>query len=228
MTYISWSIQCAFYHCHRLKLFVYIKKWCRLGVFVPLQALALVEKADMGAEYFLGNTTYREILVSHNFHTISWRKLKSQFVFSSPEPKADWWAYSIGRPLSSVGVYECVSLFSNIFSFETTGPIESLFIANGPGHMTKMATMTIYDKNLLPIYDKNLLNSSSLEPKGWWPWNLVGSIGYSSTTRLVQMMTLGWPWPILWQGQIFSLLLLYGKKLLFFFRNFCSLWYQSW
>ena len=54
MTYISWTIQFAFYHCHRLKLFVYIKKWRRPGIFVPLQALALVEKADMGAEYFLG------------------------------------------------------------------------------------------------------------------------------------------------------------------------------
>ena len=39
---ISWSLDFAFYHCHRLKLFVYIKKWCRPGVFVPLQALALV------------------------------------------------------------------------------------------------------------------------------------------------------------------------------------------
>ena len=42
MTYISWSIEFAFYHCHRLKLFVYIKKWRWPGVFVPLQALALV------------------------------------------------------------------------------------------------------------------------------------------------------------------------------------------
>ena len=43
VTYILWSIDFAIYHCHRLKLFVYIKKWHRLGVFVPLQALALVE-----------------------------------------------------------------------------------------------------------------------------------------------------------------------------------------
>ena len=27
-------------------------------------------------------------------------------------------------------------------------------------------------------------------------------------------MTLGWPWPILQQGQIWSLMLLYGEKLL--------------
>ena len=42
MTYISWFIEFAFYHCHRLKLFVYIKKWRRPLVFLPLQAHALV------------------------------------------------------------------------------------------------------------------------------------------------------------------------------------------
>ena len=42
VTYISWSIDFTFYHCHRLKLFLYIKKCCWLGVFVSLQALALV------------------------------------------------------------------------------------------------------------------------------------------------------------------------------------------
>ena len=31
-----------FYHCHWLTLFLYIKKWCRPGVFVPMRALALV------------------------------------------------------------------------------------------------------------------------------------------------------------------------------------------
>ena len=62
-----------------------------------------------------------------------------------------------------------LSTFSNISS-ETTGPIEAKFhkepprvggtkvYSNGPGHMTKMAAM--------PIYGKNLKKSSSLEPKG--------------------------------------------------------------
>ena len=36
MTYISWSIDFAFYHSHQNTLFLYIKKWHRLGVFVPL------------------------------------------------------------------------------------------------------------------------------------------------------------------------------------------------
>ena len=63
-----------------------------------------------------------------------------------------------------------------------------------------------------PYMVKALKKSSSLEPKGWWPWNLVCSIGILSTAKFVQMMTLDWPWPILQQGQIWSLMLLYGKK----------------
>ena len=65
-------------------------------------------------------------------------------------------------------MYVCMSTFSNIFSSETTGPIEAKFhveppwdggtkvYSNGPGHMTKMAT--------IPIYGKNLKISSSPEP----------------------------------------------------------------
>ena len=136
-------------------------------------------------------------------------------LFSSPEPKAYWWAYRIGRPPSSVCL-SVVHTLLNIFSSETTGPIEAKFhmefpwdggrkvCSNDPGHMTKMAAML--------VYGKNLKKSSSPEPKGRWPWNLVCSIGCSSTTKFVQMMTLSWPWPILWQGQIWSLMLLYGKK----------------
>ena len=75
--------------------------------------------------------------------------------------------------------------------------------SNGPGHMTKMATTPIYGKNL---------KKSSPEPKGRWPWKLVCSLGCSSTTKFVLMMTLSWPWPILLQGQIWSLMLLYGIK----------------
>ena len=115
-----------------------------------------------------------------------------------------WWAYRIGRPPSYVVVHRPHSL--NIFSSETTGPIKVIFhmellwdggtkvCSKGPGHLTNMAAM--------PIYGKNLKKSSSAEPKGWWPWNLVCIIGCSSTTNFSQMMTLGWPWPILWQGQV--------------------------
>ena len=106
------------------------------------------------------------------------------------------------------------STFLNFFSLETARPIDDKFhvdhpwdggmkiCSNGPGHMTKMAAM--------PIYGKNIKNSS-LEPKGRWPWKLICSIKYSSTTKFVQMMPLGWP--ILRQSQIWSPMLLYGKKL---------------
>ena len=69
-------------------------------------------------------------------------------------------------------MYVVLSKFSNISS-ETTRPIEAKFhveppgdggmevCSNNTGHMTKMATM--------PIYGKNLKKSSSPEPKGHWP-----------------------------------------------------------
>ena len=83
---------------------------------------------------------------------------------------------------------------------------------NELGHMTNMAAM--------PIYGKNLKKSSSPEPIDWWPWNLVYSIVYESSTKFVQIMTLGWPWLILRQGQIWSHRLLYGKnwKLFIFWK----------
>ena len=51
VTYISWSIDFALYHCYRLKLFLYIKTWRWPGVFVPLWALALV--IDMVSSFHL-------------------------------------------------------------------------------------------------------------------------------------------------------------------------------
>ena len=52
------------------------------------------------------------------------------------------------------------------------------------GHMTKIATIPIYGKKTLKI-------SSSLEPKGQWPWDLVCSIGDVGPTRFAQMINLG-------------------------------------
>ena len=69
--------------------------------------------------------------------------------------------------------------------------------------MTNMAAM--------PIYIVKTLKYSSPEPKAD-DLDLVCNIGCSSATKFVQMMTLGWPRHILRQGQILSLILLYGKK----------------
>ena len=65
---------------------------------------------------------------------------------------------------------------------------------NELGHMTYMAAM--------PIYGKKLKKSSFPEAIDRWPWNLVCSIVYASTTKIVQIMILGGTWPILRQGQI--------------------------
>ena len=139
------------------------------------------------------------------------RVILIQHFISSPEPKAHWWAYRIGKPPSSV----CRPYSLNIFS-ETAWPIKVTFhmeppwdggmkvCSNGPGHMTKMATMPIYGKNLKKIFFSGTKRLMTLE---------VGmGIRCSSTTKFVQMMTLSWPWSISLQGQIWSLMLLYGKK----------------
>ena len=67
----------------------------------------------------------------------------------------------------------CRPPFSNVFSSETAWPIKAKFYVeppweggtkvciNGPGHMTKMAAM--------PIYGKNLKKPSSPEPAGGFP-----------------------------------------------------------
>ena len=72
------------------------------------------------------------------------------------------------------------------------------------GHMTKMAST--------PIYCKTLQKSSSPDSAGWFPRNLVCSIGDSTPSKFVQLMTLGWPWPILRHGQILWLWLYCKKK----------------
>ena len=76
--------------------------------------------------------------------------------------------------------------------------------------MTKMTVMPIYGKTPLKIFYP--------EPEGWWPWDLVCSIEDVGPTKLVQMMSLGWPWPTLCQGQIWFLMHLNGiffEKLFF-------------
>ena len=93
------------------------------------------------------------------------------------------------------------------------GRIEMKIYINELGHMTNMAAM--------PIYDKNLKKSSSPEPINRWLWNLVCSIVYESTTNDVQIMTLGWPWLSLSQGQIWE------KWKLLLFGNYCSFRSQS-
>ena len=88
---------------------------------------------------------------------------------------------------------------------------------NELGHMTNMLAML--------IYGKYLKKSSSPEPIDQWPWNLVCSIVDASTTKDLHIMTLGWLWPIVRQGQILSHRLLYGEKvkIIYFLETIAAL-----
>ena len=67
--------------------------------------------------------------------------------------------YQRSRSLIDLGPNLSDSIFLNFFSSVTTGQVEAKFhleppwdggmkaYSKGPGHMTKMATMPIYDKN---------------------------------------------------------------------------------
>ena len=81
-----------------------------------------------------------------------------------------------------------------------------------------------------PIYGKNLKKSSFSELIYRWPWNLVCSIVYASTTKIIQIMTLGWPWPILCQGQIWSLRFLSWAKVkfIYFFETIAAVLIDDW
>ena len=93
------------------------------------------------------------------------------------------------RSFTDVGPNHSESKLLNRFSSISTWPIKAKFYVEPPwdertkdcsnclGHMTKMATMS--------IYGKILKKSSPLESKGQWPWKLVCSIVYSSTTKSV-------------------------------------------
>ena len=102
--------------------------------------------------------------------------LEKAFI-SSPEPKAHRRANRIPMDPASVRPSSPVRpfTFSNVFSSETAWPIKAKFYVeppweggtkvyiNGPGHMTKMAAMPIYGKNL-----KNLLqNQKSYDLETW-------------------------------------------------------------
>ena len=69
-----------------------------------------------------------------------------------------------------------------------------------------------------PYMVKTLKKSSSPEPEGRWPWDLVCSIWDVRPTKFVQMMILCWPWPTLCQCQFCFLMQLNDKcfgKLIF-------------
>ena len=58
---------------------------------------------------------------------------------------------------------ETVESFEIIIHMKVYGSTGTKIGTNEFGHMTKMAAM--------PIYGKNLYKVSFQEPIGWWPWN---------------------------------------------------------
>ena len=141
-----------------------------------------IEKCNFYIKYFDKMLCWLTIPIF--FRAETW----NTYIFSSPEPSG-----SQGEPIvyPYSGVRRCrrCQQCLNIFSSETALPIKAKFYVeppweggtkvyiNGPGHMTKMAAM--------PIYGKNLLKSSSPEPEVLWSWNLACSIGDSSSTKFI-------------------------------------------
>ena len=83
-----------------------------------------------------------------------------------------------------------------------------------------------------PFMLKTLWKSSSPEPPEDCLETWYVALGTWGPSEFVQIMTLGWPWPILFQGQIWSLRLFNGQKwkmwIFFFFLNYCIVWAQNW
>ena len=200
MTYISWFNDFALYPetfwWLNLVLWDNESKWCNSLPHTTCNSQCPVYHGPVILLYYDGWASYFVIWVSVAQHISLFGQAHLQFkgcLVSLIYLLAYWWAGLCRRPHSL-----------NIFSSETTEPVNvkshmellwdggTKVSSNGPGHMIKVATM--------PIYGKNFKKSSSPEPKGRWPWNLVCSIGCLSTTKSVQMMTLDWSWPILWQG----------------------------
>ena len=79
------------------------------------------------------------------------------------------------------------STVSNFFCSETARPIEAEFHMDPPWDEENV--------QMFPVtwpcpYMVKTSKSSPSEPRGRWPWNLVYSIGYSSTTIIFRT----WPW----------------------------------
>ena len=77
--------------------------------------------------------------------------------------------------------------------------------ANCIGHMIKMATTPIYGKYLF------LWNQKANGLGTWYVALGMWALGY---VRFAQMLNLCWPWPTLWQDQIWFLMHFYMGKIL--------------
>ena len=89
--------------------------------------------------------------------------------------------------------------------FQTSSPLKQLGQLNsyfiwrllrmGERKFVQMVLVTWPRWPPRPYMVNTLKKSSSPEPEGRWPWDLVCSIWVVGPTKFVQMMILGWPWP---------------------------------
>ena len=125
--------------------------------------------------------------------------------FSSPEPKAPRWAISIPVTPASVVRPSVVRPSSVRQHFQTSSPLKPLDQLNsnfiwrllrmGEQKFVQMFLITWPRWPPCPYMVKTLKKSSSPEPEGRLPLDLVCSIRDVGPTKFVQMMILGWPWP---------------------------------
>ena len=89
--------------------------------------------------------------------------------------------------------------FQTSSSLKLLGQLNSYFIWRllrmGERKFVQMVLVTWPRWPPRPYMVKTLKKSSSPEPEGRWPWDLVCSIGVVGPTKFVQIMILGWPWP---------------------------------
>ena len=144
-------------------------------------------------------------------HWCTWLNIslkKLQLIFSTPEPKAHWWAYSIGMPPSSV-VHRCQH-------FQTSSPLKPLgqlkpnFIwsLHGLGERKFVQMVVVTSPRwppcpyMLKTFKSLLLQNRMAE---------IIEVWYTASTKLVQMKTPDWPLTFLLKGQIWFLMLFYRK-----------------
>ena len=104
------------------------------------------------------------------------------------------------------------SIFYNFFSLPTARPIETKFhvkppwdrwtkvCSNGPGHMTKMAAMPIYGKNL---NNDRIWNQQADDLESWY-----AALG----THVLPIFSKWRSCPFLRRGQIWPLMFYMGKR----------------
>ena len=95
-----------------------------------------------------------------------------------------------GHLLTFIQGHSDSTLFQTSFAQKQLGRLKPNFICGLHGMWGMKICSNVPGNMTLPIYGEKLKKSSSSEPRGRWLWNLVYSIGYSSTTNV----SIWWPW----------------------------------